>query len=144
MEFCSSWPGARGASRAVAAADGRAANPGESWSRAVLIEAGLAPTSLQFEVRDSAGFVGLADFGWEDRWTLGEFDGRLKYGLSESTRPEDFAAVVWREKRREDRLRAAGFEVVRWTWDELFRPSELLARLSAAFARAGSRRRTAV
>ena len=71
MEFCSCWPGARRASRAVAAADGRAANPGESWSRAVLIEAGLEPTALQFEVRDSAGLIGFADFGWQDEMTLG-------------------------------------------------------------------------
>ena len=144
MEFCSSWPGARGASRAVAAADGRAANPGESWSRAVLIEAGIEPTALQLEVRDSAGLIGFADFGWEDQMTLGEFDGRLKYTVPPGADPEQAASVVWREKRREDRLRAAGFEVVRWTWDDLYRPAQLIARLLAAFARAGSRRRTAV
>ena len=81
MEFCSSWPGARSASRVVTAADGLAANPGESWSRAVLIDLGLAPTSLQHEVRDASGLIGFADFGWEERLTLGEFDGRLKYAV---------------------------------------------------------------
>ena len=144
MEFCSSWPGARGASRAVSAADGRADNPGESWSRAVLIEAGIEPTALQLEVRDSGGLVGFADFGWVDRMTLGEFDGRLKYAIPPGADPEAAAAVVWREKRREDRLRAVGFEVVRWTWEDLYRPAQLVARLLVAFARAGSRRRTAV
>ena len=144
MEFCSCWPGGRRASRVVAAADGRAANPGESWSRAVLIEAGFEPTSIQLEVRDEAGLIGFADFGWEEQMTLGEFDGRRKYGVAPGSDPEQAGSVVWREKRREDRLRAAGFDVVRWTWEDLHRPAALIARLQAAFARAGSRRRTAV
>ena len=143
MEFCASWPGARSASRAVSAGDGRAANPGESWSRAVLIEAGLEPTALQLEVRDAAGLVGFADFGWEDRMTLGEFDGRLKYAVPLGADAGEAARVVWAEKRREDRLRARGFEVVRWTWEDLFRPAQLVGRVLAAFARADGRRRTA-
>ena len=144
MEFCSCWPGARRASRAVAAADGRAANPGESWSRAVLIAAGIEPTALQLEVRDSDGLIGYADFGWEDLMTLGEFDGRLKYGVQPGADPQQAGMVVWREKRREDRLRAAGFEVVRWTWEDLYRPGPLIARLQTALSRADTRRRTAV
>ena len=144
MEFCSSWPGARSASRAVSAADGRAANPGESLSRAVLIEVGLAPTSLQHEVRDSSGLVGFADFGWEERLTLGEFDGRLKYAVPPGADAEEAARVVWAEKRREDRFRGVGYEVVRWGWEDLFNPTRLAARILAAFARADGRRRTVI
>ena len=143
MEFCASWPGARAASRAVSHADARAANPGESWSRAVLLEAGLAPTHLQYEVHDDAGLIGFSDVCWEDRLTLGEFDGRLKYALPAGAEAEVAAEVVWREKQREDRLRAQGFEVVRWTWGDLHRPGPMLARILAAFARSASRRRTA-
>jgi hypothetical protein len=143
MAFCASWPGARGASRAVSWADGRADNPGESYSRAVLIEQGLPPSDIQFAVHDEHGLVGLADFVWIDQWTLGEFDGRIKYAPGANADVEAAARVLWLEKQREDRLRAAGFEVVRWTWQDLQRPAELTARILAAFGRAAARRRTA-
>jgi hypothetical protein len=140
LEFCSCWPGARSAGRAVSYADGRAANPGESWSRAVLIEAGLPPTSLQLEVRDSAGLIGYADFGWDDHMTLGEFDGRWKYGVPPGADAREATRVVWAEKRREDRLRAAGYAVVRWAWEDLYQPDRLAAQVLAAFDRSGSGR----
>jgi hypothetical protein len=136
LEMCRSWPGARGASRAVTYGDGRAANPGESWSRALLIEQGLAPDELQLEVRDRAGLVGYADFGWLKHRTLGEFDGRGKYGLVPGALSEAAAEVLWSEKRREDRLRALGWEIVRWTWRDLFHPEQLATRVRAAFRRA--------
>lgn len=133
--YCASWPGARGASRAVAAGDGRAANPGESWSRAALIAAGLEPTQLQFPVRDSGGLIGYADFAWWPVRVLGEFDGRWKYG----TDPASAALAVWREKKREDRLRAQGYEVVRWTWSDLFATDRVPAAVRSALSRAESR-----
>jgi hypothetical protein len=108
-----------------------------------LIERGLAPSALQYRVDDAAGQIGIADFAWLDRWTLGEFDGRLKYAVPADASADEAGAVVWREKRREDRLRSAGYEVVRWTWADLHRPAELAGRVLAAFARADARRRTA-
>jgi hypothetical protein len=38
---------------------------------------------------------------------------------------------LWQEKVREDRLRAAGLRVVRWTWDTAL-DRERLARLLAS------------
>ena len=61
----------------------------------------------------------------------GGVDGRTKYGSAD---------VLWAEKSRADRLRAAGFDVVRWTWRDVtgdFRP--VVARLRAAFERASRR-----
>jgi predicted transcriptional regulator of viral defense system len=139
LEFCRSWPGARGASRAVSYGDGRAANPGESWSRALLIEHGLEPTDLQLEVRDRRGLVGIADVAWAGQQTLGEFDGRGKYGLEPGGLTQDAAQVLWREKLREDRLRRLGWEIVRWTWADLFHPQALAQRVRAAFERAQQR-----
>ena len=49
--------------------------------------------------------------------TLGEFDGRIKYASSLNGQP--LAEVVMREKERENRLRALGWWVYRWTWDDL-------------------------
>ena len=42
LDAARSWPGARLASGALPLADGRADNPGESWSRVVLIALGLS------------------------------------------------------------------------------------------------------
>jgi len=131
---CRAWPGARGASRAVAEGDGRAANPGESFSRAILTQAGVAPTDIQVAIFDGRGLVGYADFGWLPLMVLGEFDGRLKYGAGAQG-----ADVLWNEKLREDRLRSLGYEVIRWTWADLLDPTRLIARVSAALARVVAR-----
>jgi hypothetical protein len=82
--------------------------------------------------------VARADFGWELERTLGEFDGKVKYGRLRrpGEEPED---AVFREKVREDRIRDLGFEVVRWTWSDLKQPQVLADRLQRAFAR-GMRR----
>jgi predicted transcriptional regulator of viral defense system len=142
LDYCRAWPGARGASRAVGYGDWRADNPGESWSRAILIQSGLEPTELQFEVCDDRGLVGLADFAWLEQRTLGEFDGRGKYGLEPGYLTEAAGQALWREKLREDRLRALGWEIVRWTWIDLFHPEVLAERVRAAFRRAALRART--
>ncbi len=54
----------------------------------------------------------------------------MKYAGAEGRR------ALIAEKRREDRLRDLGFQVVRVTWAELDRPVLLRQRLLAAFARA--------
>ncbi|MGC4933673.1 hypothetical protein ACLQ3C_08305 [Gordonia sp. DT30] len=99
-------------------ADGSAENPGESWSRAQMIEAGLRPPQLQHKFYDDHGnFVARTDFDW-DGLLVGEFDGYIKY--QKLLRPgEDVTTVVLREKAREDALRAMGIMVIRWIWDDL-------------------------
>ena len=58
---------------------------------------------------------------------IGEADGLGKY---------DAPHVLRAEKLREDRLRDAGFEVVRCTWAEaLHEPERLAVRVRAAFHR---------
>lgn len=133
---CRSWPGARSVGRALAMADGRAANPGESWSRVALTQEGVPPLDLQVEVRDEQGLVGYADFGWDG--VLGELDGRVKYGIDAETDPQEAARIVWREKLREDRMRVH-HEVVRWGIADLARPHLLAGRVRAAMARAAER-----
>jgi hypothetical protein len=66
---------------------------------------------------------------------VGEFDGKLKYGqlLKPGERIED---VIFKEKLREDAVRDPGLQVVRWIWDDLYRPGILRERLLRAFARA--------
>jgi hypothetical protein len=118
--------------------DGRSESVGESTSRVVLHQCGVPAPRLQLEVFDDGGeLVGRSDFGWEEYRTLGEFDGKVKYGRL--LKPGQTAGdVVFAEKLREDRLRDLGWQVVRWTWSDLARPRDLSYRLNRALAR-GSR-----
>ena len=114
--------------RAMTLADGRSESAGESLSRALMIRAGIPAPDLQVEYRDDDGEVfARVDFDWGGR-VVGEFDGLVKYG--------DAADVV-AEKRREDKLRALGIIVVRWTWDDLRNPDRFTATLRRAFITAG-------
>ncbi|MEA5155692.1 type IV toxin-antitoxin system AbiEi family antitoxin domain-containing protein, partial [Raineyella sp.] len=74
--------GAIAVARAVTAyASPLAESGGESVSRAVLKEMGIAEPVLQYEVRTPQGeFVARTDMGWPEDNTVGEFDGALKYG----------------------------------------------------------------
>ncbi|CAA9308191.1 MAG: hypothetical protein AVDCRST_MAG61-1522 [uncultured Friedmanniella sp.] len=128
-------PGVSAARRAVGWLDARSESAGESASRVVLHEVGLAPSTLQYEVLDPRGrLVGRSDFAWPEHRTLGEFDGRVKYGRL--LRPGQTAEeALWAEKRREDALRDLGWQVVRWTWADLRRPDLLAERLHRAFRR---------
>lgn len=131
--------GSRQAARVVGMADGRSESVGESRSRVLLARLGLPPSDLQFEVRSSAGgLLGRTDFVWEAERVVGEFDGRVKYGrlLRPGQQPGD---VVFEEKRREDLIRDEGWDVVRWTWDDLPHPMRVGDRVARALGR-GRRR----
>jgi hypothetical protein len=90
---------------------------------------------LQREIFDERHLlVGRSDFCWEEQQTLGEFDGRIKYGRL--LKPgESISDAVYAEKIREDRLRDLGWQVVRWTWSDLDLVVALVQRLERAFAR---------
>ncbi|WP_341267277.1 type IV toxin-antitoxin system AbiEi family antitoxin domain-containing protein [Gordonia malaquae] len=106
----------RGIARARVAlryANGLAANPGESWSRAQMIEAHLPVPRLQSEITVE-GRTYFSDFDW-DLLVIGEFDGQGKY-LANLRPGEKVADAVLREKDRENALRRIGFEIVRWDW----------------------------
>jgi hypothetical protein len=106
--------------QALALADAAAESPGESLTRMLLYGLGEVPRS-QVELRDSDGLIGRVDFLLDERIVV-EFDGLVKYDGAEGR------AALAAEKRREDRLRAAGYVVIRLTWADLDRP-ERVARL---------------
>ena len=122
-------------------ADGRAANPGESWSRVLLIGLGLAPTELQVRLEDADGLIGYADFGWDG--VVGELDGKGKYAIGVETDPVEAVRIVRREKLREDRIRGLGLEVARWEYAHHYHPAVIGQRVRLAMARAAQRRRPA-
>lgn len=125
------WPGARHARRAVDFANALSESPLESLGRVRYDEHGLPAPALQVVLGDCHGPIGRVDQYWAAHRTVAEADGALKYMT---------AADLFAEKRREDRLREAGFEVVRYTWDEMLRtPEVVVVRILAAFARAARR-----
>jgi hypothetical protein len=130
------WRGVPAARRALAFADGRGESVGESRSRVAIAVAGLPPPVLQYEVW-AAGRrrIGWTDFGWPKLRTVGEFDGRVKYGrlLKPGEEPGD---AVYAEKLREDDLRDQDLAVVRWTWPELDHFDPVAERLRRRFDRA--------
>jgi hypothetical protein len=124
------------ARRAAALLDARSESAGESYSRVVFHLARLPTPELQYKVFTPDGrFVGRTDFGWPDFGVLGEFDGKQKYGELLRKPGQTAEDVLIDEKRREDRLRALGWIVIRWMWRDLTHPDALIAQLRQAFAR---------
>jgi very-short-patch-repair endonuclease len=130
-DFCADWSGARAAGRVVSFASPLSESPGESLSRIVFADGGLPVPLQQQEIYDDAGLIGRVDFLWKKQRTVGEFDGKVKY-----LGPDADSMTLYAEKRREDRLREAGFEVVRFSWSDIVdRPAWVVAQLLRAFAR---------
>ncbi|HEX6577524.1 MAG TPA: type IV toxin-antitoxin system AbiEi family antitoxin domain-containing protein [Jiangellaceae bacterium] len=140
LESMRDWPGTCNAGRVAEFADGRSESVGESRSRVAFELVGLPRPDLQRLITTADGrIVGRSDFVFDEFWTIGEFDGRVKYGRL--LRPgEDPGDVVWREKQREDRMRDLGYEVARVIWSDLSHRPAIAERFRAAFARARRRR----
>ncbi|MFF0817787.1 hypothetical protein ACFYVR_21880 [Rhodococcus sp. NPDC003318] len=126
--------GAGKAHRLLRWADGRSESVGESRSRALFIREQLPVPDLQATLISETGVrLGRVDF--LAGGVVGEFDGRVKYGrlVPAGQVPAD---VLWNEKLREDAIRDAGWQVVRWIWDELGTPRVVVDRWMRAIARA--------
>lgn len=125
--------GRRRVHRVLAQLDGRAESVGESRSRVLLIRAQFPLPDSQPDLFTSDGtHLGRVDFLFEEHGVVGEFDGEVKYtkyvpaGLTA-------ADVVVAEKKREDAIRGAGWQVARWTWDDLENPRTVVDRLTEQF-----------
>jgi len=117
---------------ALTFADPASGSPGESVSRALMHRLGFRVPLLQAEIRDARGLVAFTDFDWPGDQLCGEFDGLVKYRKAEYLQGRTPAEALTDEKRREDRIRATGRRVIRWTWSELSDPGTFAAFLSAA------------
>jgi hypothetical protein len=117
---------------AVLAMDEKCESVGESRTRLVLDDLGLAHESQVVIVDRSGRFLGRVDFLVEG--VVLEFDGKKKYARARD--PEDGVAdageVVWREKRREDGIRREGHPVERIIWSDLDRPRTIGDRVRSA------------
>ena len=111
--------------------DGRAENPGESWSRVLIHELGFQAPDLQTELFLPEGGRAYVDFFWEDAKIVGEFDGDQKY-LRASQFGMSAEEAVLKEKKREDDIRRMGYRVLRWDWAMLHSPQRLERLLRGA------------
>lgn len=98
--------GARDVSRVIEFASCQSDSFGESPARACMFDLGFEVPELQVALHES------------DLYTRG-----------------DPGEVVWKEKLREDRLRALGFTLVRITWSDLMSPPLLARKLLDAGVR---------
>lgn len=108
-----------------------AESAGESRSRALIHILGFPPPELQRTFYDVEGFIARTDFFWPDHGVVGEFDGDVKYLDDDLLGERSTRDVILAEKKREDRLRALGYAVVRWDWKAITDPDILRRKLEA-------------
>ena len=112
------FPGSHQGKLAIKLADGRSESPGESVTRVQFHRFGIPMPELQYHVVDHGNLVGIADFHWDEHRHLGEFDGKIKY--QKLLRPGEAASdCVFREKRREDAMRADLHGMTRFVWSDV-------------------------
>jgi very-short-patch-repair endonuclease len=106
-------------------ADERAESPLESVARVLFDQPGLDSPELQATVFTPSGAFRV-DFPWRAHKVIAEADGVVKYN--------DRSDAI-KQLERDRRLRDAGFQVVHFTWKELFGTPELvLSRIRKAIA----------
>lgn len=114
------WPGGRHARLALRLVDPGCESVGESRSMFMFWREGVPRPETQARIVDMDGIeIARTDFTWRKVRHVGEFDGLVKYGRLNPYGGGDVGQVLVDEKRREDRIRAAGFGVSRWTWADL-------------------------
>ncbi|WP_221585793.1 hypothetical protein [Microbacterium sp. G2-8] len=120
-DLAARFTGARGVARArfvAEAMDPCAESPGESISGLYLRDIGFRTFDRQVEIQVPEGRRYFVDFAFAG--ILGEYDGATKYLNRAMRGGRSSEQVVFDEKRREDRIRAAtGRRVLRWTTREI-------------------------
>jgi very-short-patch-repair endonuclease/predicted transcriptional regulator of viral defense system len=113
LETYARWPGGTRARLVAEFADRTPESVLESCSRVVFHLHGLKPPVLQYWI---PGARYRADFCWPDCKVIAECDGLAKYA--------DDPKRIGLQIRRDNELRRLGYEVVHFTWEELFRDPE--------------------
>jgi hypothetical protein len=129
INACPRWPGIARARQVVDFSDGLAESAFESIARVAFHDGGLPPPELQASVGADGRVIARVDFYWRAYSTIAEADGAAKYSGG--------GGVAIRQLQRDADLRAAGFQVVHFTWQELQTiPDQVIGAIRAAFAQA--------
>jgi len=113
--------GSAQARRVVEQADGMAESPQETRVRLLFRRAGLPAPVAQYRVFDAHGFVARVDFAYPELKIAIEYDG-LWHGERQA---------FLSDRRRLNRLVAAGWIVLHVTAEDMRRPDRLAARVRA-------------
>jgi G:T-mismatch repair DNA endonuclease (very short patch repair protein) len=113
--------GSRLAREIAGLADGLAESPPETRLRLLMLRAGLPRPVAQFRVFDDQGLIGRLDFAFPERKIAIEYDGAW-HG-----EPGQLAS----DRRRLNRLAAAGWRVVFVTAEDMRNPAALVRQLAA-------------
>jgi hypothetical protein len=124
---CKGWPGVEQARDVAEFATNLSESVLESCARVTFRDYGLPAPELQVGISDKKGtIIARADFCWPDYGTLAEGDGMLKYRAG-----DDMAKHL----KRDSLLQAEGWNVVHFTWAELFGdPEQVATRIRNSFA----------
>ncbi len=117
-------PGSAVARKVCGLADGLSESPQETRLRLLMGRSRLPTPIAQFSVRQDGRFVARVDFAWPEHRLALEYDGLWHAEKGQ------FA----RDRRRLNRLREAGWQVVFVTAADLRDPAALVTRIVAALA----------
>jgi hypothetical protein len=121
-------PGIARAAKVIEFADGRAESPLESIARVGLRDSGLPPPELQVQLGNGFEPIARVDFYWKKYRTAAEADGAMKY--------DNDPGLARRQLRRDHLLRAEGYEIVHFTWQDInFSPELVASWIREAFRR---------
>ncbi len=127
IDHCSRWRGIARARTVVEFSDELAESVFESIARVAFRQGGLPAPELQVWVGGDDLVVGRVDFLWRRYATIAEADGAIKYADPDRARAQ---------LRRDAELRAAGFEVVHFSWQDLtVNQAQVIESIKAAFMR---------
>lgn len=117
-------PGSARARKVASLADGLAESPQETRLRLLLVGAGLPTPVAQHRIFDGQGFVARVDFAYPECRLAIEYDGYW-HGQRQA---------FLDDRRRLNRLVAAGWTVLHVTAEELQQPERLISRVRTMLA----------
>jgi hypothetical protein len=111
----------------IPVARAEAESPMESEARLVMIDGGVPPDALQYEIVDRNGRVWRVDFAWPDQLVAVEYDGFDWHSDQESFR---------RDRQKRAALQEVGWVVVSIVFDDVRRrPWDMLRRIEVELRR---------
>ena len=129
LRDCVQWRGIVRARQVLDFADGRAESALESVARVRFAQYRIPPPGLQVNIRGAQGFIGRADFCWDEYRTIAEADGALKY-------EEQGRARARAQLARDEKFHDAGWGTFHFTWREIYHePAPTIDRLRRTFTR---------